>query len=118
MKRTLVIGDIHGGLRALTQVFERAKVSSNDHLIFLGDYVDGWSESSLVIDFLIKLQQTNTCDFIYGNHDAWCHNWLRDSLPNSTWVQHGGLGTMESYYAIPVEQWIHTSAFSTTCRTT
>jgi serine/threonine protein phosphatase 1 len=39
--RTLVIGDIHGGLRAL-QIMERAKVTKEDTLIFLGDYV--WLE--------------------------------------------------------------------------
>ena len=42
--KTFVIGDIHGGLRALTQVLDRAQVTLNDQLIFLGDYVDGWSE--------------------------------------------------------------------------
>ena len=51
--RTLVIGDIHGGLRALHQIMERAKVSPNDTLVFLGDYVDGWSQSPQVIDYLI-----------------------------------------------------------------
>ena len=51
--RTLVIGDIHGGLRALHQIFERAQITTEDHLIFLGDYVDGWSESPAVLDFLI-----------------------------------------------------------------
>ena len=51
MKRTLAIGDIHGGLKALKQVLERANVNENDKLIFLGDYVDGWSESSQVIQF-------------------------------------------------------------------
>jgi serine/threonine protein phosphatase 1 len=54
MNRTLVIGDIHGGLKALIQVLERAKVTSNDTLIFLGDYVDGWSDSPQVIDFLME----------------------------------------------------------------
>jgi serine/threonine protein phosphatase 1 len=39
--RTLVIGDIHGGLRAFNQILERAKVTTKDTLIFLGDYVDG-----------------------------------------------------------------------------
>lgn len=40
MKRTLVIGDIHGGLKALIQVLERVEVKQNDRLIFLGDYVE------------------------------------------------------------------------------
>ena len=64
MKRTLVIGDIHGGLRALIQVLEKANVTQNDTLIFLGDYVDGWSESPQVIDFLIGLSQKQNCIFI------------------------------------------------------
>jgi hypothetical protein len=32
--RTLVIGDIHGGLRALHQIIERAHVTPQDTLIF------------------------------------------------------------------------------------
>jgi serine/threonine protein phosphatase 1 len=72
MKRTLVIGDIHGGLKALEQILERASVSVDDTLIFLGDYVDGWSESAQVIEFLIDLKRKNNCVFIKGNHDVWC----------------------------------------------
>jgi serine/threonine protein phosphatase 1 len=34
MKRTLVVGDIHGGFKALQQIFERAGVTSHDQLIF------------------------------------------------------------------------------------
>ena len=68
--RTLVIGDIHGGLKGLIQIIKRAKVSSDDALIFLGDYVDGWSESAQVIQYLIDLSKTNKCVFIKGNHDV------------------------------------------------
>lgn len=60
MSRTLVIGDIHGGCRALQQVLERAEVTPGDQLIFLGDYVDGWSESSQIIQFLIELPKSRT----------------------------------------------------------
>ena len=67
--RTLVIGDIHGGLRALHQIMERAQVTQKDKLIFLGDYVDGWSQSPQVLDYLIKLNTKNDCIFIRGNHD-------------------------------------------------
>ncbi|OCA71206.1 metallophosphoesterase [Chryseobacterium arthrosphaerae] len=61
MSRTLVIGDIHGGLRALKQVFERAAVTREDKLIFLGDFVDGWSESSQAIRFLIEVSGNQEC---------------------------------------------------------
>ena len=58
MNRTLVIGDIHGGLRALHQIMERANVTTKDELIFLGDYVDGWSQSPQVIDYLTDITGT------------------------------------------------------------
>jgi serine/threonine protein phosphatase 1 len=35
MHRKLVIGDIHGGLRALHQIMDRAKVATGDTLIIL-----------------------------------------------------------------------------------
>ena len=54
-KRTLVIGDIHGGLKALQQVWNRAQISKEDTLIFLGDYADGWSDAVEVISFLISI---------------------------------------------------------------
>jgi serine/threonine protein phosphatase 1 len=49
--RKFVLGDIHGGLKAIHQVLERADVTNNDTLIFLGDFVDGWSESPAVLNF-------------------------------------------------------------------
>jgi serine/threonine protein phosphatase 1 len=93
----LVIGDIHGGLKALTQVLERAGVTSKDTLVFLGDYVDGWSESAQVIDFIISLSAKQPCIFIKGNHDLWCEEWLRTGASNSTWLFHGGEATVNSY---------------------
>ncbi len=100
MKRTLVIGDIHGGLKALKQVLDRASISKNDILIFVGDYVDGWSESAQVIDFIINLSTQQSCIFIKGNHDAWCEEWLRSGDADKTWLFHGGQATIDSYSAV------------------
>ncbi|HEX8016189.1 MAG TPA: metallophosphoesterase family protein [Flavobacterium sp.] len=97
MMRTLVIGDIHGGLKALVQLLNRIALSETDRLIFLGDYVDGWSESAQVIDFLIRLSQKHECIFIKGNHDAWCQEWLMSDVINDIWFLHGGKSTIESY---------------------
>ena len=76
--RTLVIGDIHSGLRALEQVLEKAKVNTKDKIIFLGDYVDGWSTAVETIDFLRTLDKTHNCVFIRGNHDELCYDWLKE----------------------------------------
>ncbi len=95
--RIFAIGDIHGGLKALIQVLNKIEVKDEDTLVFMGDYVDGWSESAQVIQFLIELSQKINCVFIKGNHDVWCENWLRSEDVNSVWYIHGGKETMESY---------------------
>ena len=102
--RTLVIGDSQGGLKALIQLFERAKVTEKDTLIFVGDYVDGWSESSFVLRFLINLSKKNNCIFIKGNHDIWCENWLKEGTTFDTWLYHGGKETIASYATISDEE--------------
>lgn len=96
--RTFAIGDIHGGLKALIQVLNKLELKEEDKIIFMGDYVDGWSESAQVVQFLIELSQKFECVFIKGNHDVWCQNWLKNSQNvNSSWYMHGGKETMESY---------------------
>jgi serine/threonine protein phosphatase 1 len=98
--RFLVIGDIHGGYKALKQIIDRASVSPNDTLIFLGDYVDGWSESLQLIEFLIALKQTHHCIFIRGNHDQLFLDWLlgnHQNLDLDMWFKHGGKATVLSY---------------------
>ena len=100
--RTLVIGDIHGGLKALIQVMDRASVTTEDALIFLGDYVDGWSESAQVVEHVINLCQTQQCICIKGNHDDWCEDWLRTGNADKTWLYHGGLATVKSYASIDI----------------
>ena len=101
MKRTLVIGDIHGGLKALQQVLSRAQVTPKDHLIFLGDYVDGWSDSANVVSYLIDLARQNSCTFIRGNHDDLVHKWLKTKEINEMWLQHGGQVTLDAYRKLP-----------------
>jgi len=95
--RVLAIGDIHGGLKALIQVLNKIEIKEEDTLIFVGDYVDGWSESDQVIQFLMELSENINCVFIKGNHDVWCEEWLRGADVNPTWYMHGGKETMESY---------------------
>ncbi|HEV2355336.1 MAG TPA: metallophosphoesterase family protein [Puia sp.] len=103
MGRTLVIGDIHGGYKALLQVMDRAELGPADRLIFLGDYVDGWSQSSAVIEYLIDLERKHECVFILGNHDSWCLEWLSGAPLSRDWLFNGGQTTIASYQDISVE---------------
>ncbi|MFL1894379.1 metallophosphoesterase family protein [Aquimarina sp. 2-A2] len=102
--RTIVIGDIHGGFRAITQLFEKLNPTSEDHFIFLGDYVDGWSESVEVITYLIALQEEYTCTFIRGNHDQLCYQWLLSKEVLPEWSANGGESTIKSYTSSNISQ--------------
>lgn len=94
--RTLAIGDIHGAYKALEQVLERASVTKEDKLVFLGDYVDGWSQSYEVIEKLLSLSKTNDCVFILGNHDEWFLEYIKTGFHGSQWQQGAG-STRDSY---------------------
>lgn len=100
MNRKLVIGDVHGGLKALEQVIERANVTSKDTLIFLGDFVDGWSQSPQVINFLIALNEQQNCIFVRGNHDDLLLNYLKTGTYSEEWFNHGGKSTVDAYLKI------------------
>lgn len=97
MPATYVIGDIHGALKALKQLMERIAPKEEDTLVFLGDYVDGWSESAEVITYLMELELKYHCIFIKGNHDAWCESWLHGIMPEASWLRNGGKATVESF---------------------
>jgi serine/threonine protein phosphatase 1 len=97
MHKTYVIGDIHSGLRALKQVLELVPKASDNRYIFLGDYVDGWSEASETIDFLINFSENNNCILLRGNHDELVYNFLKDKKSNPIWLAHGGESSKKSY---------------------
>ena len=104
--KKFVIGDIHGGLKALLQVLKKINCDKNDTLIFLGDYVDGWSESPAVLNFLIEIQKKQPCVFIRGNHDELLLDWLlgnNENIDEKLWFQHGGEATVLSYQNINAE---------------
>lgn len=100
--RTLVIGDIHGAMKALGQVLERAGADlTRDRLVFLGDIVDGWSESPELILELIDIgEQTkgrpNAAIFLRGNHDDWCRKWLESGDMPQSWLVNRGQSTVTS----------------------
>jgi serine/threonine protein phosphatase 1 len=95
--RTLVVGDIHGGLRALKQVLEKLGPRDNDTFIFVGDYVDGWSENAETVTFLIDFSRSFECIFIRGNHDELVYNFLKHNDDRPMWLAHGGASSRESY---------------------
>ncbi len=97
MHKTYVIGDIHGGLKALKQVLDLLPKAEDDLFIFLGDYVDGWSEASETVSFLIDFSEGNNCVLLRGNHDELVYTFLKGKENNTMWLAHGGESSKKSY---------------------
>ncbi len=104
--RTFVVGDIHGGLKAFKQVLLQFEFSINDTFVFLGDYVDGWSESAETVSFLINFSKTYTCVFLRGNHDELLYEFLKFDDAKPLWLQHGGESSRKSYESLSEESLI------------
>jgi len=74
MKRTLVIGDIHGAYEAMLQVMERASFDpGKDRLICMGDVADRRSRVKECAEHLLKVKDLV---MILGNHDKWALEWM------------------------------------------
>lgn len=105
MKR-YVIGDIHGGHKALLHVLEMADFDyENDQLIAVGDVCDGWPDVAESIEELLKIKNLVYCR---GNHDDWSIQFLQNnkvsrysSSQYNGWMHHGGKSTLESYTINP-----------------
>lgn len=93
--RIFVIGDIHGAYRAFMQCLERSGFDyDRDHLISLGDVCDGWNETNLCIEELLKIKNLT---YILGNHDLWALEWMESGFGETVWVKQGGQATINSY---------------------
>ncbi len=109
--RTLAIGDIHGCYTSLTTLWDYVKPSHEDHLIFLGDYVDRGPKSKQVVDFLIEKSKTYKLTFLTGNHEEKLLLARYNELEYAQWIDiWDATATMDSYETqdiseIPAAHW-------------
>lgn len=88
------MGDIHNNYKALKQCLERSGFDyEKDHLIQLGDIVDGWNQTYEVVEELLKIKNLTA---LKGNHDHWFCEWLNRGEHPVHWMM-GGEGTLKSY---------------------
>lgn len=93
--KTFVIGDMHGGYKALKQCLERSKFDyENDTLISLGDIADGWPEIVECFEELLKIKHFI---MVRGNHDQWLKEYLMTGKTPDIWTMQGGKNTIASY---------------------
>ncbi len=101
-KRTFAVGDIHGDMVALKKLMGRLpKLTKDDTVVFVGDYVDRGSDSRRVIDYVRTEYPASTPAKVValrGNHeDGWLRvaagGWPEFILPPTN----GCLATLRSY---------------------
>jgi serine/threonine protein phosphatase 1 len=74
VSRTFAIGDIHGDLAALETLLPRLPLEEDDHVVFIGDYVDRGPDSRGVIARVRALaaERPGRVFCLRGNHeDKW-----------------------------------------------
>jgi serine/threonine protein phosphatase 1 len=108
--RRFAIGDIHGNYKALVQCLDIVDFDfENDELISLGDICDGYPDTHLCVQLLMKIKHLV---WIKGNHDIWAQNWMQGfmdmrELEAQSWLDNGGESTRDCYmdnYEMAAEQ--------------
>jgi serine/threonine protein phosphatase 1 len=119
MAKQWVIPDIHGHSRTLqTLIEDQVKPSRNDHLYFLGDYIDRGPDAREVIDYIIRLREDqyhihtlkgNHEDYLLRNYDNETvqKNFLGITYRNTLkkeWLKFGGQATLRSFHVSNVHE--------------
>lgn len=98
-RRTYVIGDIHGCLDELNRLLDIISPAGEDHVCFLGDYIDRGPAPMGVIERLIQLQgEGPQCTFLKGNHEDMFLSYLGyPGQYGDSFLANGGGRTLASY---------------------
>jgi serine/threonine protein phosphatase 1 len=102
--RVYAIGDVHGCLDELNRVLEAIDQDVGSHrgkseLVFLGDLVDRGPQSAEVIERILGGGlPTDSSAVIMGNHEQAMLECYRGGVATyGSWLQFGGVQTLESY---------------------
>ena len=94
--RLIAIGDIHGCSRTMARLIKVLAPERDEHLVFLGDYIDRGPDSRAVIEQCLALKRQYRCTFLRGNHEAFLLGFLRGHGYRD-WMANGGASTLRSY---------------------
>ena len=112
MPRTLAIGDIHGHLAHLDALLDAVAPTPEDHLVFLGDYIDRGPDSAGVLNRVMALSRTHKVSAIKGNHEQMMLDARSNHEAFFEWFINGGDAALFSYNGtrgriqdVPPEHW-------------
>lgn len=66
---TYAVGDIHGRYDVLKSLIDKLNLTPDDHVVFLGDYVDRGPDWFSVIKFIDDLKKVCKVTALLGNHE-------------------------------------------------
>ena len=94
-----IIGDIHGCASKLTKLYNKicSRISSEDQLIFLGDYIDRGEDSYAVLEILRRISLCHRTHFLTGNHEKMLYDYISGKEDPGMYHLNGGGKTIDSY---------------------
>lgn len=99
MPRRFAIGDIHGCLKTFTSLVEDGiKLTLNDTLYTVGDFIDRGPDSKGVLDYIAKMTKNGFRILsVRGNHEEMLLDSLTDPGYIMSWVYNGAEPTLQSF---------------------
>ena len=103
--KIICIGDVHGEIHKLKNLFEKLSFTKNDTIVFLGDYIDRGEDSKGVIDFVLSLKDKCNLVTLKGNHEMFALDSLKFTEGQMSkknmfhsWMANGGVACLRSYH--------------------
>lgn len=94
---TYAIGDIHGCRAALDTLLDQLRLTDEDTLVFLGDYVDRGPDTKGVIDRILSYPGPAKLVTLKGNHEVMMLDARSDLERFFSWQHFGGEEALYSY---------------------
>jgi serine/threonine protein phosphatase 1 len=98
--RLFVVGDIHACPQELDVLLSALELQAEDHVVFLGDYIDRGPDARAVVDLLLGMRADAVCQFTFlkGNHEDMFLDFLGFSgRYGEAFLVNGGVSTLGSY---------------------
>lgn len=64
-----IIGDVHGEYDRLVELLDKVNITSNDLVVFLGDYIDRGKDSLKTLLLVLKMAEKPNVVALRGNHE-------------------------------------------------
>jgi serine/threonine protein phosphatase 1 len=104
MSNIYVLSDIHGYYEQMIASLKNVDLENQENrIIFLGDYVDGGSDSCKVLYYIKSLYERHTeqTTVLLGNHDEMFLDWLYSQFDELQWLsQEQGVCTVKSFFTV------------------